>query len=85
MANPPCAGDRAGSGVPTPFHDLADYMALPRVLALRLSLDGARLAAVVRALAPDRHKAGRRSLLCKGTGSASRARIDSRSAEPIPG
>jgi hypothetical protein len=59
MANPPCAGDRAGSGVPTPFHDLADYMALPRVLALRLSLDGARLVAVVRALAPDRHTAGR--------------------------
>ncbi|MCW2863045.1 MAG: peptidase prolyl oligopeptidase active site domain protein [Actinoallomurus sp.] len=37
----------------TPFHDLGDYMALPRVLGLRLSADGSRLVAVVQALAPD--------------------------------
>jgi dipeptidyl aminopeptidase/acylaminoacyl peptidase len=38
----------------TPFHHLEEYMALPRFLALRLSPDGERLVAVVRALAPDR-------------------------------
>jgi dipeptidyl aminopeptidase/acylaminoacyl peptidase len=38
----------------TPFHDLGEYMALPRLLALRVSPDGRRLVAVVRALAPDR-------------------------------
>ena len=36
----------------TPFHDLGDYMALPRLLALRRSPDGRRLVAVVRILAP---------------------------------
>jgi dipeptidyl aminopeptidase/acylaminoacyl peptidase len=38
----------------TPFHDLAEYMALPRVGAIRLSPDGRRLVAVVSALAADR-------------------------------
>jgi dipeptidyl aminopeptidase/acylaminoacyl peptidase len=38
----------------TPFHDLAEFMALPRVLGLRLSPDGERLVAVVRGLSPDR-------------------------------
>jgi dipeptidyl aminopeptidase/acylaminoacyl peptidase len=37
----------------TPFHDLAEFMALPRVLGLRLSPDGKRLAVVVRGLSPD--------------------------------
>jgi dipeptidyl aminopeptidase/acylaminoacyl peptidase len=40
----------------TPFHDLEEYMALPRVLALRLSPDGRRLVAVVRGLTPDRKR-----------------------------
>lgn len=40
----------------TPFHDLDEYMALPRVLTLRLSADGRRLVAVVRALASDGKK-----------------------------
>ena len=40
----------------TPFHDLAEFMAIPRVEALRLSPDGRRLVAVVRALSPDRKK-----------------------------
>jgi dipeptidyl aminopeptidase/acylaminoacyl peptidase len=38
----------------TAFHDLGEYMALPRTLALRLSPDGERLIAVVHTLAPDR-------------------------------
>ena len=37
----------------TPFHDLGEYLALPRVLGLRLSPDGERLVAVVRTLASD--------------------------------
>jgi dipeptidyl aminopeptidase/acylaminoacyl peptidase len=40
----------------TPFHDLQDYMAIPRVEALRLSPDGRRLVAVVKALSPDGKK-----------------------------
>jgi dipeptidyl aminopeptidase/acylaminoacyl peptidase len=40
----------------TPFHDLQDYIAIPRVEALRLSPDGRRLVAVVRALSPDGKK-----------------------------
>ena len=37
----------------TPFHDLHDYMALPRVTGLRLSPDGSWLAASVSALTAD--------------------------------
>ncbi|MQA98179.1 MAG: prolyl oligopeptidase family serine peptidase [Streptosporangiales bacterium] len=40
--------------MPTPFHDLPDYMALPRVSELRLTPDGSRLIAVVAGLSPDR-------------------------------
>jgi len=40
----------------TPFHDLQEYVATPRVEALRLSPDGRRLVAVVRALSPDGKK-----------------------------
>ena len=40
----------------TPFHDLQDYIAIPRVEALRLSPDGRRLVAVVKALSPDGKK-----------------------------
>ena len=39
----------------TPFHDLQDFIAIPRVEALRLSPDG-RLIAVVKALSPDGKK-----------------------------
>ena len=38
----------------TPFHDLARYVAIPRITALRLAPDGSWLA--VQALAPDRKK-----------------------------
>lgn len=38
----------------TPFHDPGEFIALPRILALRLSPDGTRPVAVVQALAPDR-------------------------------
>ena len=37
----------------TPFHELAEFMALPRVLGLRPSPDGTRLVAVVRGPSPD--------------------------------
>jgi dipeptidyl aminopeptidase/acylaminoacyl peptidase len=40
----------------TPFHDLGDYLAIPRVAALRLSPDGAWLAAAVQSLSQDRKK-----------------------------
>jgi len=40
----------------TPFHDLADFMAIPRVTALRLAPDGTWLAAAVQTLSPDRKK-----------------------------
>ena len=40
----------------TPFHDLADFVALPRMAALRLSPDGSWLAAAVQTLSADRKK-----------------------------
>jgi dipeptidyl aminopeptidase/acylaminoacyl peptidase len=40
----------------TPFHDLQEYLAIPRVEGLRLSPDGRRLVAAVKALSPDRKK-----------------------------
>jgi dipeptidyl aminopeptidase/acylaminoacyl peptidase len=40
----------------TPFHDLSDFVAIPRVTALRLSPDGSWLAAAVQTLSPDRKK-----------------------------
>jgi dipeptidyl aminopeptidase/acylaminoacyl peptidase len=45
-----------GSGTTTPFHDLKDYVAVPRVGALRLSPDGSWLAAPVQALSADGKK-----------------------------
>jgi dipeptidyl aminopeptidase/acylaminoacyl peptidase len=40
----------------TPFSDLSDFVALPRVGALRLAPDGSWLAAAVQTLSPDRKK-----------------------------
>jgi dipeptidyl aminopeptidase/acylaminoacyl peptidase len=40
----------------SPFHDLADYVAIPRIGALRLAPDGTWLAAAVQTLSPDRKK-----------------------------
>src|SRR6185437_2185826 len=40
----------------SPFHDLNDYIAIPRVTGLRLSPDGSWLAATVQSLSPDRQK-----------------------------
>ena len=45
-----------GSPTATPFHDLADFVAIPRVTALRLAPDGSWLAAAVQTLSPDRKK-----------------------------
>jgi dipeptidyl aminopeptidase/acylaminoacyl peptidase len=45
-----------GGGSTTPFHDLADYVAIPRVTALRLSPDGTWLAAAVQTLSGDGKK-----------------------------
>jgi dipeptidyl aminopeptidase/acylaminoacyl peptidase len=41
---------------PTSFHDLDDYLAIPRVTGLRLSPDGRWLAAAVASLSADRKK-----------------------------
>ena len=40
----------------SPFHDLSDYVAIPRVTGLRLSPDGSWLAASVQTLSKDRKK-----------------------------
>ena len=40
----------------SPFHDLNDYVAIPRVTGLRLSPDGSWLAATVQSLSPDKKK-----------------------------
>ena len=40
----------------TPFHDLNDYVALPRISGLRTAPDGRWLAAVVQSLSPDKKK-----------------------------
>ena len=40
----------------TPFHDLADYVAIPRIGSLRLSPDGSWLAAAVQTLSADGKK-----------------------------
>ena len=45
-----------GSRTATPFHDLADFVSIPRVTALRLAPDGNWLAAAVQTLSPDRKK-----------------------------
>jgi dipeptidyl aminopeptidase/acylaminoacyl peptidase len=45
-----------GGGTTTPFHDLADFVAIPRVAALRLAPDGSWLAAAVQTLSADRKK-----------------------------
>ena len=45
-----------GTTPSTPFHDLGDFVALPRVTALRLAPDGSWLAAAVQTLSPDRKK-----------------------------
>ena len=45
-----------GSRTTTPFHDLTDFVAIPRVMALRLAPDGSWLAAAVQTLSADRKK-----------------------------
>ena len=42
----------------SPFHDLSDYVAIPRITGLRLSPDGSWLAASVQTLSKDRKKFG---------------------------
>jgi dipeptidyl aminopeptidase/acylaminoacyl peptidase len=46
----------AGSGARTPFGDLSEFVAIPRVGALRLAPDGSWLAATVQTLSADRKK-----------------------------
>jgi dipeptidyl aminopeptidase/acylaminoacyl peptidase len=45
-----------GGGTTTPFHDLNDFVAIPRVGALRLAPDGSWLAAAVQTLSADGKK-----------------------------
>ena len=46
----------AGSGITTEFHDLGDFVAIPRIGALRLSPDGSWLAAAIQTLSADGKK-----------------------------
>jgi dipeptidyl aminopeptidase/acylaminoacyl peptidase len=46
----------SADGNTTPFHDLADFVAIPRVTALRLAPDGSWLAAAVQTLSADGKK-----------------------------
>jgi dipeptidyl aminopeptidase/acylaminoacyl peptidase len=50
------AGSSQGSHGPTPFHDLTDYVAIPRLGSLRLAPDGSWLAAAVQTLSADGKK-----------------------------
>jgi dipeptidyl aminopeptidase/acylaminoacyl peptidase len=61
----------------TPFHDLQDYLALPRLTGLRLSPDGNWLAVTVSALAPD-GRTFKSSIWRVDTGSAGPARAPAR-------
>jgi dipeptidyl aminopeptidase/acylaminoacyl peptidase len=61
----------------TPFHDLQDYLALPRLTGLRLSPDGNWLAVTVSALAPD-GRTFKSSIWRADTGAAGPARAPAR-------
>jgi dipeptidyl aminopeptidase/acylaminoacyl peptidase len=50
------AADAPESAGDTPFHDLNDYIAIPRLTGLRLSPDGSWLAATVQSLSADKKK-----------------------------
>ena len=47
---------RAAGPTATPFGDFGEFVAIPRVGALRLSPEGSWLAATVQTLSPDRKK-----------------------------
>jgi dipeptidyl aminopeptidase/acylaminoacyl peptidase len=61
----------------TPFHDLQDYLALPRLTGLRLSPDGDWLAVTVSVLAPD-GRTFKSSIWRVDTGAAGPARAPAR-------
>jgi dipeptidyl aminopeptidase/acylaminoacyl peptidase len=61
----------------TPFHDLQDYLALPRLTGLRLAPDGSWLAVTVSALAPD-GRTFKSSIWRVDTGSTGPARAPAR-------
>jgi dipeptidyl aminopeptidase/acylaminoacyl peptidase len=50
------SAESEGSRTTTPFHDLAEFVAIPRVTALRLAPDGSWLAAAVQTLSSDGKK-----------------------------
>ncbi len=52
----PAPGQGAGESAPTPFHRLADFVAIPRLGGLALSKDGRRLAVAVQTLDPEKKK-----------------------------
>jgi len=52
----PAPGDPSTNPASSPFADLAEFVALPRIGALALSADGARLAVSVQTLDPQRKK-----------------------------
>src|SRR5262245_55662943 len=49
-------GDNVGVPGTTPFNDIGDYLAIPRLTSLRVSPDGSWLAAVVEAPGPEPKK-----------------------------
>ena len=52
---PETAAEASPAGA-APFHDLNDYIAIPRITGLRLAPDGSWLAATVQSLSPDKKK-----------------------------
>ncbi|MCZ2860133.1 S9 family peptidase [Blastococcus sp. VKM Ac-2987] len=52
----PAPSDPSAGPAPTPFHRLADFVALPRIGGLALSPDGSRLAVSLHTLDPERKK-----------------------------
>jgi dipeptidyl aminopeptidase/acylaminoacyl peptidase len=52
----PAPADSPDEPAPTPFHRLADFVAIPRIGALALSPDGSRLAVSLHTLDPERKK-----------------------------
>ena len=47
MSTPSVPSEQSDAAAPSPFHRLADFLALPRVGGLALSADGTRLAVSV--------------------------------------
>src|SRR3954454_21996380 len=56
VSQPAASQDAAETPAPSPFHRLADFVALPRIGGLALSRDGQRLVVSVQTLDPEKKK-----------------------------